>query len=86
MRSRLHPHREAIAEALDAGTSVRALAKTYGCDESTLREFLGRRSTTGPERGRASDAANPLRRLQRQSLYDQRRQAELSRQRAEEAL
>jgi transposase-like protein len=85
MRSRLHPYREAIAEALDAGTSVRALARTYGCHHSTMAEFVGRRSTTGTERSRASRASDPLRETQYNTRRDQRRQVERSRQRVEEA-
>lgn len=41
-RSRLYPYREAIREALDAGTSLRALARTYDVHRRTLQEFVDR--------------------------------------------
>lgn len=39
-RSKLLPHRDAIIEALAAGTSSRALAKTYGVAKATMSEFV----------------------------------------------
>lgn len=85
--SKLRPHREAIAEALDAGTSVNNLALTYGCHLATMQEFIGRwlpeRATAGNAR-RAGDRHDPLQRTQYKTLWDSRRQSDLSRQRAEE--
>ncbi len=39
-RSRLWPYRDDIAEALDAGTSMVALARTYGCGWTAMASFI----------------------------------------------
>jgi len=59
-RSRLWPHRDAIAEALEAGTSQYALAKTYGVGEATMRDFVNRHV-----RGFARDNARHARKMDR---------------------
>lgn len=75
-RSRLHPHRAAIEEALAAGTSQRNVARTYGVAQSTLNEFIN----GYPNRHQ------PLQKNQYDTLRNARRRVDESRQRAEEAL
>lgn len=75
-RSRLEPHRAAILEAREAGTSYRALARTYGVAYSTMQEFI----TGYPNRHQ------PLQRAMYDTVRNQRARAERSRQQAEEGL
>lgn len=94
--SLLHPHKDAISEALTAGTSVANLARTYGVHRSSMAKFIashirGDVAYYARELSRANRRYRtlPSRRLQvnqYDSLRYQRQQAELSRQRAEEAL
>lgn len=64
-RSRLYPYRDDIAEALDAGTSIRSLARTYGCHLSTMQMFIGKwlpdRASTAMIRSARSDIHNASR-------------------------
>jgi hypothetical protein len=90
MRSRLLPHKDAIAEALDAGTSTTNLARTYGCARQTMEDFIGRHL---PDRANAShrhQATRPTRNKPfKKCQYDTLRRSALavdrSRQRAEES-
>ena len=76
-RSRLEPHRSAIMEALDAGTSVRNLARTYGVHHSTMQYFIGKRAADGRR--------DPLHACQYQTLRYARNQAARSQHRSTEA-
>jgi transposase-like protein len=60
-RSRLYPYKDAIAEALEAGTSIRALARTYDVGYSTMYRFLSRSLNHNPQL-REREAAADLRR------------------------
>lgn len=75
-RSRLYPYRDAIREALDAGTSLRNLARTYDVDHTTMAEFVGRWLPDAATQGSRNRDANRHDLLQK-CQYDTLRRSDL---------